>query len=166
MDTMNHILLFLLPLLAAASITDLERGRIPNFLIMLGLLAGIPFCDRYYLVRFFVIIIIGILLQGFGFFGAGDIKLTGLIIAYMGLDKGIYSILVSLVLAGAVSLVLLIKRNILIERLRLFAEYISIIRAGSVASYRSGARADKNALIPMAPILLAGVVITIIIFVN
>ncbi len=164
MDTMNHILLFLLPLLAAASITDLERGRIPNFLIMLGLIAGIPFCDRYYLIRFITVIIIGILFQRFGFFGAGDIKLSGLIIAYMGWDKGICSVVLSLVIAAAASFIILIRRNILIERLILFIEYIRLIKSGDVQSYRSGARADTRALIPMAPSLFAGVLIVAIIF--
>ena len=87
--------------------------------------------------------------------GAGDIKLMGLCVGYLGYSDGIYMLFLSFVPAAAVSAWKLCRSEKLWEKMEELAAFaVKISREKRLVRYRSRyCRAD---LIPLGPCLLLG----------
>ena len=140
-------MLLLYCILVAALLTDFCRCRIPNFLILMGFLAGIGYSvftggirDGYLLDS----VIILILLYPFfllGAFGGGDIKLFAVITLFLGMEGVINIIITSLMIGAVCSLVKILFRLLRREKLSLSNLYIHFslpILAGTILTQFGG----------------------------
>lgn len=121
--TLEQGLLYVL--LAAASVTDLSRRKIPNVLTMGGVIGGLSVngwlsgwqglsdaalgCAGSVFLLWLVYAVGGI--------GAGDVKLFGAIGAITGLSFSLYSFACSVLVAGGIGCVLLLCRGAVRARL-------------------------------------------------
>ena len=120
----------------AVMIADLREYRIPNRLILTGLMTGLGLTVLVVLSSrsasllavflgggLFPLIFPGILYYG-RMMGAGDIKMLCVIGFYLGLPDLLRCLLFSFVMAGVISLALMIRRNNLRPRLSYFFRYL------------------------------------------
>lgn len=130
--------IYLLPFLAAAVLCDLYQRKIPNALIMAGLITGAayqwsakgpPGMFAYAGGVLLPLLIFGIL-HYFRMLGAGDIKLLMMSGGFFGAAGSLKCICLSFLAAGALSLAVLVKHRILRRRLNYFVQYIKKIRQG------------------------------------
>lgn len=108
---------FLVLLLLAVAIIDLEHHIIPNRLLVVGLIGWVPLALLAHPVPW-TLSILGLAVAGGFFFlvavlsrggmGAGDVKLAGVMGLYLGLYRVIISIFVGVVVGGLVGLLLLL----------------------------------------------------------
>lgn len=124
---------FLMFFTAAAAFRDVKDGRIPNKMILVGLLTG--FCVQtvengilgilWFLGGAGLPVLLGAVLYYFRMTGGGDIKLLSMAGGFLGIRRAAVCIMVSL-LAGAVFSILLIwKERNLIKRFRYFFAYVA-----------------------------------------
>lgn len=98
-------------ILAAALVVDFRHFRIPNGLILVGIVAGISYTVRsdglWYLALLDGLILLLILYPFYmiGAFGGGDVKLLAVVGIFLGLEMGVNVVVLSL-MAGAVCSVL------------------------------------------------------------
>lgn len=94
-------------ILAAAMVSDFRSMRIPNFLILFGILAGVGYGvfrdSPWYcaLLEGMLLLILLYPLYAISAFGGGDVKLLAVVGIFLGLERGINVVVLSLV-AGAV----------------------------------------------------------------
>jgi prepilin peptidase CpaA len=179
------VTVLLLGLLAAASVTDACRHRIPNWLTYGGILAAWALnaagaglvawvgVDREALDRWLGYIgidqsLLGFLLCGFVlllcfvFFrvGGGDVKLMAMLGAFLGPDKGIEAMLWTFVLGACMGLTVLIWRvgpwALVVRVLR---QVLWTLRLRSWAPLSEEERAQLETRLFLAPSALAAVVI-------
>ena len=138
---------------------DLKEERIPNALLLTGLLAALAirgitpslaaglFLPLFFLGGFFLLHMMG----------AGDIKLFGVIGAFVGAG-GILSILFYSFLCGAlIALVLLLRRGNFLSRFRFFKENMTAcLRTGMVPPYLQ--MTDRAGRLHLSVPVLAGVI--------
>ncbi len=114
MNQYNYILVALSLLLVwSAAVCDLRARRIPNVLVMAGVVTGfllhvLVSGVEGVLVTFYGLIVgLLVLLPGYimGFTGAGDVKLMAAIGAVIGVNSVIFSALASALFGGVVALV-------------------------------------------------------------
>lgn len=144
---------------------DYKRSRIPNWLVISLLLAGIGgkllgegvaggifFCWRGIFVMVFMYPLFKI-----GALGAGDIKLYGVCAGYLSRDRFLYFLFVSLLVAAIFSLIKLIRESNVIERVTYLCQYVAeVARTGAFGLYMENERERKRCGICMAgPILLS-----------
>lgn len=112
--------LFLLSLLLVVAFIDLEHRRVPNFLVMVGLLAGVLF--QLFIPRFpwtealrgmvlgggIFLLIIGISRGGMG---AGDMKLMLVVGFFLGATDTLLVVLFSFISGGSLGALLLLSRR-------------------------------------------------------
>lgn len=131
-------------LLAAACWCDYRKKKIPNYLIVAMILAGVPwrFLEEgpWAAAQFvFQAILIGGLLYPLfkiGVLGAGDVKLFGVAAGYLPFNKIFLFLFVSLLIAAIISLVKLCHNNYFGERLHYLAEYFAdVLISGSWRLY-------------------------------
>lgn len=137
-------IIVLICIITLAVITDKKSYKIKNQYLIIGSLIGLTFnsicCGKEGLITsilgFIIPIVIFFLLFALRMIGAGDIKLYATIGAIMGLEFVLYSILYSLIIGAIGSLLIMIKRRILITRLKCFVKYIyNIVVTGKIDSY-------------------------------
>lgn len=126
-------MLLLLHLAGAAVFFDILYQKIPNRLIMAGLIMGLLYQIRHSGISGFLIygagailpvMILGIL-YFFRMMGAGDIKLLCVMGSFLGPVTGFLCILYTFLIGGVISAVLLLKRQILIRRITYFQNYVT-----------------------------------------
>lgn len=126
-------MLLLLHLAGAAVFFDILYQRIPNGLILIGLILGLIcqisssgllgfllFCAGV----IFPVMILGILFY-FRMMGAGDIKLLCVAGSFLGPVTGLLCIFYTFLIGGTLSAVLLLKRRNLVRRIVYFQNYIT-----------------------------------------
>ncbi len=150
-------------ILVPAVWADLKRGRIPNWLILAGLvsgwllqrLAGFPNGIPDVLWGMLLPILLGWVLFRIRAIGAGDLKLLSVIGCFHG-SKGVLScMLISIFLAGVFSFAWLLRRRQLVPAILDFFSYLeelSIQR--QLIPYESGRKAGR--VVPMAVFIGAG----------
>lgn len=153
----------LLCIVVTAVLFDLKLGKIPNGVIVTGLMWGF-FYQFFSLggmgpVLFlggccFPILLLGILYY-FRMIGAGDIKLLSVVGGFLG-PHGCFSCTVSAILfGGAISLAIMIRRHMIGQRLLYFSKYImDYSREKQWKSYLSGVGEDARLNFSF-PVLLA-----------
>ncbi|MBQ7767026.1 MAG: prepilin peptidase [Lachnospiraceae bacterium] len=108
-------------LLLAAVITDLSFTRIPNLIIITGLIIGVFYRVLCLGDRNYLFIIVGILLPVVLFFplfliramGAGDIKLFAVTGAFFTIKENTKCVILAILIAGAIALLkLFFERNV------------------------------------------------------
>lgn len=165
--------LFVLPFMAAAVWYDWRERRIPNWVTGLGLAVGLVTAGTggFYasgavgagLAVAAVLLRAGgtVLLTG-GLFalrmvGAGDIKLTAVILGTLGVEQGGAGVAAGMCLGAVWSLVKLLKTGTLIRRLWYFVGYVQAYAQTQRASpyYRKG-EDDETFVIPLGACIAAG----------
>ena len=129
------MVVLLVSLVETAVLTDLRGRVIPNDLIVTGLVcglagqsftAGIRGVTDWFGGAVLPLLILGILFY-FRMMGAGDIKLLCMIGGFLGPRYSLQCIFYSILCGGAVSAVLIIKRNNLYSRLFYFKTYVELL---------------------------------------
>ena len=117
----------------AAMLWDLQSGKIPNGLIMAGLICALAYqCVKYGAVGV-VLFLGGSILPGlllgilfyFRMIGAGDIKLFCMIGGYVGPEDCWECMICSVLFGGIISLIIMIRNKNLGQRLSYLGRYIS-----------------------------------------
>ncbi len=112
--------ILLLGILVSAVITDLRTYRIPNFLILSGLLSGLLqvtlteglMALHTAIVNASIICVSLLLLYFIKALGAGDVKLFSVIAVFVGLKPTYRILLCSLVIGGALGLIKVVVKTI------------------------------------------------------
>ena len=125
-------MLFLLHLSGAAVYYDVRYQRIPNGLIITGLLLGFVYqISRLQLMGLAVFgagIVLPVVLLSFLYYfrmmGAGDIKLLAMIGGFLGPADGLLCIFYTFLFGGVIAVGLLFKRRIFIKRILYFQMYV------------------------------------------
>ncbi len=152
----------LLCITMAAVLCDLRSGRIPNALIVTGLLCGFAY-------QILANGLIGVLLflggSGlpallfsvlffFRMIGAGDIKLLCVPGAFLGPVHGLACLIFAVLSGGLISLILMVRHGNMYVRLQYFSEYVSSYCRDKIwRPYLSGADEDARFCFSV-PILL------------
>ena len=151
---MSFLQVFLVLLLTgAALIFDVSSGKIPNVLAAAGVMAGLPLqlgmwgpkgAAGWALGVLAAPAVLGVLFW-FRMMGAGDIKLLCAIGALAGPGMCLRCILRSLLIGGALALVLALKRGILAARLGALVSYLRrLSRTRAWAPYSSSVPASAR----------------------
>lgn len=146
-------------LLMASSVSDLKDYRIPNYLILSGWLSGLAFRlyqggipamgDGIFCITVSILSLMPLyFLRGIG---AGDVKLLSVISGFYGLMFWLKTGIIFLFLAGAASVVRIIRKKIFWKRIHFFIYYVFHKRSGP---YYDLKRDGREMVIPMAPLLL------------
>lgn len=154
-------------ILIASSVSDLRDYKISNHLIIAGWLSGLVF--RLWdggaagvgagLGCIAASILVCMLLYLIHAVGAGDIKLFSVICCYHGLAFGVRVGMVSVFLAGILSLIHMIQNKLFFNRYRYFFHYIL---HGHADVYYDPGRDGRKMVIPMAPVLAAAYYLVLI----
>lgn len=154
---------FLLFFAAAAAFGDLKYGRIPNLLILAGLLTGccMQLAENEILGAFWFLggagipILTAAFLYYFRMIGGGDIKLLSLVGGFLGIEKILICMGISLLAGAFFSAILLWKKRNLKERLEYFLNYAAAMKeTGKWKPYIKEGDAGK---IPFSPAILVAV---------
>lgn len=149
-------ILILFPFVLSCAFSDAVTNRIPNRLILCGLIGALLtraplFCQNPFLLldglAGFLLpwLIIGPL-AALKMFGGGDVKLLSVIGLWLGAHGCLTVMWHSLLIAAAWSVVLVIRRRNLIRRLSCLYRYIgNVMRSGRLTPYR-GSEAAGGAL--------------------
>lgn len=147
-------------------IYDVKEYRIPNSLILLGYISACVVClskeGLAGLGGFFVGAIVPVLcliwLQYAGILGGGDVKLLSVAGGFLGVGKGLYCIVFSFVFGAVLSLIVMIERGILKERILYFLDYIqTVVRTGKWTPYYQTARDGYAGTIHFSMAIMASV---------
>lgn len=146
----DFVLLFFL---SVCALSDLKTGKIPNVLVLLGIASfGLAVFIRGPSSGYgggetgavFILFFVRILFTAGVFFplfllrmmGAGDIKVMAVTAGYMGMDRGFRIIFYGLAAAAARSLIYMLRKRILLNRIRYFLNYIkNTFRTESILPY-------------------------------
>ena len=153
----------ILGILAAAVYTDLRSERIPNSIIVTGLLLGLAyqlFTGRLAGLLIFCGGILLPVLMLFGLFcfrmiGAGDIKLLCVVGGFLGPADGAGCLFASFLIGGVIAIFRIVCSRSMIKRLTFLAVYVrNYTSAGEWSSYLG--QSEKSARIHFSvPVLLA-----------
>ena len=125
-------MLFLVHLVGAVVYYDIRYRRIPNGLIVVGLLMGLVYQVRHFRLTglavygagvFLPVAVLGFLYY-FRMIGAGDIKLLSVIGGFLGPFHGFLCIICTFLIGGVLAVVLLFKRRIFLKRILYFQNYV------------------------------------------
>ena len=176
---MISLILFLV--LSGGAVTDVRTGLVPNRLVFsgaallclaapsdpafAGYFAGVSQPGRYLLivlilaVRFLGSLILIFPVFRLRLFGAGDLKITALLPAFLGVREGGMCVFCALFPAAAWSFWKMFRRGMFRARLEYFLSWLSLaagdMSAGRmVRAYRGRGRGEET--FPFVPFLLAG----------
>lgn len=125
----------LICMLFAAAIMDICTYKISNRLIAAGMVTGLCLQllqSQLWGVLSWVTGVAGMIaglyiLYCLSMFGAGDVKLLGMIGGFLGFWQAVYIFVFSLMFGGVIAMVLIVKRHIFFERFRYFFRYLQKI---------------------------------------
>ena len=156
---------FLCTFLMVCSVFDIKGWKVPNWLFVSGLAAetlykfigsGLSAVWTFLVSFIFIQLMLGAFWR-FGFFGAADIKILGIVCAYVGWRELPKLISCILVFGAAVSLCRIFKNKKLIFRIINIKKYIyKCVFAGKLLNYRELFCESETGKIPFIPIIMAG----------
>lgn len=158
-------MVILLGLLLAAAVYDLREGRIPNRLILAGVLLGmlrIAVCRMAfppYLIGILIPILFLFPFFSIGALGAGDIKLISMIGFFLSPKEVAFSILLAFAMAAAAGVAGYLKDGILIPGLYRFWIYIESCLAEGIILPYPGEKGRHR--IHLAPFIFIGTAIIV-----
>lgn len=169
---------FLLCLLTGASWQDLRYGRVSNFWILSGIIVFFAFrlmvfirgpsevegnflADSIgFIFRFMIVIVIFSVLFLFHMMGAGDIKVMALMSGYLGLSEGFRIIFYGLAASAVWSLLFMIHKKILIQRIQYFIMFMHrFFVTGEISVYYEKSTDNGKAGFALVPFLWLGFLI-------
>lgn len=157
------------PLLLAAVFSDLKNRKIPNALIVGGMITGsayqwsangppgmADFCSG----ALMPLVLLGVL-HYFRMLGAGDLKLLIMAGGFLGIAGSMACIVLSFLIAGVIAAGKLLRHRILGRRLRYFAEYLrNYHNSGKWVPYITGKEKEEGIHFSVA-VLLAVMILLI-----
>lgn len=157
--------IFLFPIVLFAALFDLKKDRIPNALILTGLVFGwslqLVQAGALGAVLFLggagLPLVLGAFLYYFRMMGAGDIKLLAVVGGFLGPQKAVCCVVASLLVGAVLSVGLLLKRRNLKERLLYFYRYLHRQQRGKWEPYLNDQ--DEGGRIHFAAAILGGVLL-------
>lgn len=171
---MGHVNYFvLICLLIVAVVCDLHTDRIPNKLIVTGGIAGLAlrfFSDKYvgvllWIGDFLCVMLIFFTLYRFSMMGAGDIKLFAVAAGLMGAKQSLAIIVIAFIIAGVISVILMIYRHNFVHRIRFFLNYLQTFGRDGKLQYMDFKNRDPKACIHFTvPMLIAALLFGILYF--
>lgn len=158
----------LIILLILATVSDFKTYRIPNKLILSGLV--ISFFFQFFkgsflsvLYCFGTLILVCVVFLPIYFIraiGAGDIKLFAMITCFIGMKQGLQVIIVAFMIGGIFSLIKLFRYHIFHVQLQSLAEYVTqFYYLKKIVPYSSISIDKKNVIHFSFPILLSTIMI-------
>ncbi len=173
----RHVILLLI--LGAGAYFDVREHRIPNWLVLSGFISGIlldllrsaevlksaVFWQVLFLFCFKFAAASAVFLPLFlcRMMGAGDIKVIGLIVAYLGPVAGAAALLPGLLIGAVWSFAKMAAKGILFKRLSYFWDYVKRVRqTGRFTAYYSSSRDGYEVVIPLGLCLFLGMLVYII----
>ena len=110
---------FLIPIGLFAVFFDLRKGKIPNELIVIGLIFGCCFQIRQakavglllFLGGACIPVVLGAGIYYFRMMGAGDMKLWAVVGGFLGPQRAVYCMIASLFVGAVLSIFVLLKRR-------------------------------------------------------
>ena len=149
----------------AAVLCDLDKGKIPNGLILLALAAGFGWQVSMYgaagLLHFLGGMMLPVLLLGglfyFRMMGAGDMKLWAVVGGFLGPQRAVYCMIASLFVGAVLSIFVLLKRRNLKTRLLYFCSYIQKQQNGVWEPYLN--EKDQDGRFHFAIAILGGILL-------
>lgn len=161
--------LLLMPLLTMAGIYDLREKKIPNYLIWSGWIfaLSIRFLQEglrgliYCMAAILVTVTIAFPLFWIRAVGAGDVKLVSVIGGMYGLEFLYLVTVVWLIMAGFVSLAILFRNRIFLDRFQYMWFYFTAGREKGVPYYDKNRDSPESTVI-LAPILAAAYVLVLL----
>lgn len=160
-------------ILAAGSYYDIREHRIPNWLILSGMLLGTvlqvylawdgegsgsilwPVCG--FLLRMLAAAVLFFILFVFRMIGAGDVKLMALICGYLGGPAGAVALGYGFAAGAVLSLVKMLYRRSFWTRLSYLSAYIRrLYHTRKITAYYDPARDGSEAVIPFGFCLFLG----------
>lgn len=128
-------MIVLLLILLAAVYTDYRQGRIPNWIILFGVISGLLISFLHGGIGFFLEALGGMFLPVvllypafvIGGLGAGDLKLFAVVGSYLGIKGVLISLIIAFVVGAIVSLVKMIRFHNFKERIYYFFSYVTDI---------------------------------------
>lgn len=166
----------LIIILIIAVISDLSKTRIPNVLILAGLISGAFYRVLCMGERNYIQIVLGIVIPLICFFplflcramGAGDIKLMAVTGTYFTIKENTKCIILAIFLGGVIALVKILCHKNLRKRMKYMLAYFgNVCRCGAAGNYydspyinSDSAEEVKTAGIKFSlPILLAAIIV-------
>lgn len=158
----------LIILLVLATVSDFKTYRIPNKLILSGLVISFYFqflkgSLLSVLYSFGILILICIVFLPIYYIraiGAGDVKLFAMISCFVGMKQGIQVVIMAFIIGGVFSIVKLFRYHIFRSQLQSLAEYITqTYYLKKIVPYNSISSKKKNVIHFSFPILLSTILI-------
>lgn len=123
----------LLVLTLAATLMDLKEGRIPNGIVISGLLCGLVYQvfsnQAAGVVLFFGGILLPLALFGILYYfrmtGAGDIKLLCMVGGFLGPVDGLICAVLAVLFGGVIAVCRMLRSHNFWQRLNYFSEYVT-----------------------------------------
>lgn len=165
-------------ILAIASYFDVREHRIPNRLVITGIVMGlcltlqeaeegenlavlhemIAFAGRFLVVTaaFFMLFVCRMI-------GAGDIKTAALIFGYLGFGTGFKAVAGGFIIGAFWSLFLMALKGSTFQRLSYFLTYLrSLFQTKKITAYYSSSRDGYDAVIPLGFCMFLGTLLAVI----
>lgn len=153
-----------------AAVTDYYYHRIPNKLIVAGLLVGLVrvsiLTGQDGLVdcisRLLMVIISLFLFFACGMLGAGDVKLLGICTLYLTSERLLLVYALTLIIAAIWGLLLIVRQGDIIDRMKRIIDYLCYsIRGGRLVQYSDSC--GRELVIPLAvPLAVAVIVVAVL----
>lgn len=144
---------------------DYRKGKIPNFLLVMMLIAGCGYraidgggrgVGIFLLTGAGIVLLLSPLFR-IGALGAGDVKLYGICAGYLPWNKFLLFLFFSLLIAAVISLFKMVLESNAIERISYLCEYVAeVVRTGKFYLYIENNKERRAAGICLAgPIFLS-----------
>lgn len=157
-------MILLLILLSIAVVTDVISYKIPNLLILIGLVLGIGF--RTYFegmeglkeAAFCMFLILAFLVPLFLLrcIGAGDIKLFCMTTCFLSVQEAEHCLIGMLVVGAVMSMGQMIWQHSFLDRMKYLKNYVwKCFLTNTVESYEVGSRNRKNVIRLSIPVLIS-----------
>ncbi|SEU02922.1 prepilin peptidase [Lacrimispora sphenoides] len=156
----------LLLILGAGAFYDVREHRIPNWLVLSGIILGIlleipgpenPFGGLLFLLRLVIVTGIFFLLFLCRMIGAGDIKLTALICGFLGLRTGALAVGLGFLIGAFWSFIKMAGSGSLFTRLSCLLAFIRhVFQTGKLTIYYDPVRDGYDMVIPLGLCLFLG----------
>lgn len=174
-------IIVLMFVLAAGSYFDVREHRIPNWLVLAGIAAGLflSWLDAvgkgdnqavlwemtFFASRFLVVTGVFFFLFLCRMIGAGDIKIIALICGYLGFGTGFTAVAGGFLIGAFWSLVLMTVKGCAFQRFSYFLTYIrSLFQTKKITAYYSSSLDGYDAVIPLGFCMFLGTVLAVVFF--
>ena len=174
-DIVKIVVLFFI--LTAGSYFDIKEHRIPNRLVLIGVVTGVFLYGweagnhavlweaMLFLSRFFAVTALFFLLFLTRMIGAGDIKIIALILGYLGYGNGFSAVAAGFIIGAFWSLILMTMKGYTFQRFSYFLTYVrSLIHTKKITAYYSSARDGYDAVIPLGFCMFLGTILMVVFF--